>query len=179
MYYACCKILGVKPGSDINTIKAAYRKAAKELHPDINHFENASQYFIILQDAYKYLINHPFNDFELERMQRAERIKQSINLRRQFYNNTNSRPNPFVNKTLQEVLAKSLTARIVYIFFHILFLFLGLYMIFGSVYDVIYYPVDPLVSAGSAYIAIIFAFFFGITITVIFLFSGISSIRRR
>ena len=60
MYLFCCKILGVKPGADIETIKAAYRKSAKELHPDVSTSEKAHEYFTILQNAYEYLLNHPY-----------------------------------------------------------------------------------------------------------------------
>jgi hypothetical protein len=179
MYNECCKILGVKPGSDLSTIKSAYRKAAKELHPDLNHFENAGKYFIILQNAYHFLLDHPFSAKEIELVRRSEEIKQKIKLRRDFYINLNSRTSPLVERTLQEVLDSSFTARFIYFFLHFLFLLLGIYMVCTSVYDAFYCTVDPVVSAGSAYITIVFAFIFGIILTVIILFTGINSIRRR
>ncbi len=78
MYFVCCKILGVDPGSDLEEIKSAFRKSAKELHPDINDSEKAHQYFIVLQNAYQYLLDHPYdkNDIEFYRKTILERAKE-------------------------------------------------------------------------------------------------------
>jgi curved DNA-binding protein CbpA len=179
MYFVCCKILGVKPGSDIDTIKSAYRKAAKELHPDLNHFENASQYFIILQNAYKYLLDHPFSEKEIELIKKTAKIRQTINLKRVNYYTIIADSNPYVCKTLQEILAQSNIARMLFLFFHLLFLVTGIYLVYRSVYDIFHYPVDPWTPSVSAYLTIVFAFLFGIVITTVFLFSGINFVRRR
>lgn len=179
MYNTCCKILGIKPGSDINTVKSAYRKAAKELHPDINNFENAAEYFKILQNAYQYLLEHPFQYRQARYNKNEVRNRQTINLKKEFYNSFNTKTNPFTGTTLREVLAGSLIARIVFIFFHLLFLVAGILLIFNSAYDMFFCPVDPRVSSSSAYLAIIFGFFFGIVITFIFTVSGLNFIIKR
>ena len=51
------KILGVKPNSSKDEIKKAYRKLAKEWHPDINKSENAHERFIEITEAYEILVD--------------------------------------------------------------------------------------------------------------------------
>ena len=54
-YYS---ILGVNPGANKSEIRKAYRKSAKELHPDLNSTEvKAGNDFILLKEAYEVLIN--------------------------------------------------------------------------------------------------------------------------
>jgi cation transport ATPase len=50
------KILEISSKATTDEIKRAYRKKAKYLHPDINKNENAHEQFILLNEAYEYLI---------------------------------------------------------------------------------------------------------------------------
>jgi hypothetical protein len=52
------RTLGLSAGASDNEIKQAYRLKAKRLHPDRNPSPNAHQEFILLTEAYEYLINH-------------------------------------------------------------------------------------------------------------------------
>lgn len=54
----CYAILGIPPGSDLDTVKHAYRKRAFELHPDLNPGDGASRDFQKLNEAYVVLIRH-------------------------------------------------------------------------------------------------------------------------
>jgi DnaJ-class molecular chaperone len=54
LYYT---ILGVSHNATLSEIKKAFRARAKELHPDINKSHDAHQQFILLNEAYEYLIN--------------------------------------------------------------------------------------------------------------------------
>ncbi len=48
--------LGVTPNATLDQIKKAYRKKAMVLHPDINKAEDANEQFILLNEAYEYLL---------------------------------------------------------------------------------------------------------------------------
>lgn len=54
-YETSCDILEVPYNADKNKIKLAYRKKAKEYHPDINKDENATKMFQLITDAYEFL----------------------------------------------------------------------------------------------------------------------------
>jgi hypothetical protein len=51
-------ILGIKSISSVDEIKKAYRKKAREFHPDINHSPDAKDMFIALTEAYEFLITY-------------------------------------------------------------------------------------------------------------------------
>jgi molecular chaperone DnaJ len=48
-------ILGVSPQATPDEIKKAYRKLARELHPDVNASEDAHEKFTAVQAAYDVL----------------------------------------------------------------------------------------------------------------------------
>lgn len=50
-----CDLLGVSYDADKYQIKLAYRKKAKEYHPDLNNASNATQMFQKVNDAYEFL----------------------------------------------------------------------------------------------------------------------------
>ncbi len=50
-------ILGVTEHATLDQIKKAYRKKAMLLHPDINKADDAHDQFILLNEAYEYLLN--------------------------------------------------------------------------------------------------------------------------
>jgi len=179
LYLVCCKILGVKPGSDQETIKAAYRKMAKELHPDVNTSDRAHEYFVILQNAYQYLTEHPHSVDEAMMLQKAAMIRKRMGENKARGGNFPSRNYVAERYTLTEVLNNSLTARILYIVFHVLFLCVGLLLIIRSVYDVLFYRFEDRTYIFSAYFAVTFGFIFGIVITAIFLYTGFMFIRNR
>ncbi len=53
------EILGIPQNSNIEEIKKAYRKKARLYHPDINPAPDAKDHFIIVTEAYEFLIaNH-------------------------------------------------------------------------------------------------------------------------
>uniref|UniRef100_A0A7S1T9I0 J domain-containing protein n=1 Tax=Tetraselmis chuii TaxID=63592 RepID=A0A7S1T9I0_9CHLO len=51
------KILGIAKSSSADEIKQAYRRKVKELHPDRNSAEDATQRFLELQEAYTALVS--------------------------------------------------------------------------------------------------------------------------
>ncbi|MBU5437259.1 DnaJ domain-containing protein [Tissierella sp. MSJ-40] len=54
-YEKSCDVLGVRYDADIYEIKLAYRKKAKEYHPDLNKSPNATELFQKVNDAYEFL----------------------------------------------------------------------------------------------------------------------------
>lgn len=61
-YEDSCDLLGINYDADKYEIKLAYRKKAKEYHPDINKAANATEMFQKINDAYEFL-----NDDNIER----------------------------------------------------------------------------------------------------------------
>lgn len=56
-YEKSCNLLGVGYHADEGQIKSAYRKKAKEYHPDINKSPDATEKFQQVNDAYEFLSN--------------------------------------------------------------------------------------------------------------------------
>lgn len=54
-YEKSCDLLGVEYDADKYQIKLAYRKKAKEYHPDLNKAPDATQMFQKINDAYEFL----------------------------------------------------------------------------------------------------------------------------
>lgn len=63
MYEKSCDVLEVPYSSDFNTIKTAYRKKAKEYHPDINKSEGATEMFQKVNNAYEFLTEENVNRY--------------------------------------------------------------------------------------------------------------------
>ena len=51
------RILGIKPDASQSEIKDAYKKLAREWHPDINHTEGAEERFKEINEAYQVIGN--------------------------------------------------------------------------------------------------------------------------
>lgn len=177
MYLTCCKILGVEPGADPEVIKSAFRKSAKELHPDKNSSEKAQEYFILVKNAYQYMLDHPYSKEEIAymtKMARRENEEYQHNAEHQHF----SRFKKNRTFTLRQVLKQSLTARILFIFFHIIFLVIGVYLIIKPILDASLYPVDERTNIIAAYFTLLSGLFFGILITLIFAVSGYNYLRH-
>ena len=53
----CYDILGVAPDATPDEIRAAYRRLARQYHPDVNPDPDASERFIAIHQAYEVLID--------------------------------------------------------------------------------------------------------------------------
>jgi hypothetical protein len=51
------KVLGISETAGRDEVKRAYREMAKEWHPDRNNSERAAEVFILVNEAYEYLID--------------------------------------------------------------------------------------------------------------------------
>lgn len=52
------QIVGVEPGASEEEIKTAYRRQVKTLHPDVNKAPGAHEQFVLLSQAYEYLLRY-------------------------------------------------------------------------------------------------------------------------
>jgi hypothetical protein len=52
------EVLGIASTSSLDEIKKAYRKKAREFHPDINHESGAKDIFISVTEAYEFLMTY-------------------------------------------------------------------------------------------------------------------------
>jgi len=52
------EILGINSASTLDEIKRAYRKKAREFHPDVNHDPEAKDLFIAITEAYEFLMTY-------------------------------------------------------------------------------------------------------------------------
>ncbi len=68
-----CKILNLPSNPTIDEIKKAYRNLARQFHPDINHAPDAKDKFILITEAYEFLIlNHSKIKEDSEAFDRAK-----------------------------------------------------------------------------------------------------------
>ena len=63
-YEASCDLLGIGYNTDKYEAKLAYRKKAKEYHPDVNHSSNATEMFQKVNDAYEFLSDDNINRYK-------------------------------------------------------------------------------------------------------------------
>jgi hypothetical protein len=52
------RVLDLQRDCSIDDIKKAYRKKAREYHPDINHDQDAKDMFILVTEAYEFLVSN-------------------------------------------------------------------------------------------------------------------------
>lgn len=64
-YEKACRVLGVDTNADKYAIKLAYRKMAKQYHPDLNHEAGATEKFQEINEAFSFL-----SDENIERYKR-------------------------------------------------------------------------------------------------------------
>ncbi|SMO43372.1 DnaJ domain-containing protein [Saccharicrinis carchari] len=70
-------ILGVTPHATLEQIKKAYRKKAKLYHPDVNKAVDAHERFILVNEAYEYLLNVSGNNVNRIKRNREKAQKQA------------------------------------------------------------------------------------------------------
>lgn len=55
-----CRYLGVKINASEYEIKSAYRDLSKKYHPDVNDNPLAREYYVIVNNAYRFLEDNPY-----------------------------------------------------------------------------------------------------------------------
>lgn len=181
MYNSCCNILGISPGASQTEIKHAFREKAKLYHPDLNHSPYASQEFIKVKKAFDYLSSYnpqrtscyskPFTHRTYQR--RPYHKAQNFDYERyrkwqeHVRNFTSNHRNEFDFRT-------TLFGKIIYYFFHILFIFLGIYILIGPTLSVITDGIEPGRSVVATISAVIGVSAFGVIMIVVLTFSVLS-----
>ena len=98
------QVLGVKRSASASEIKSAYRKLAREHHPDVNRSDKAARDFALLSLAYHTLIDpqeRAFHDQQLEKGTKAASILQSENPHAQRAREMQARWDRVVNQILE------------------------------------------------------------------------------
>lgn len=70
-------ILGITPNATLEQIKKAYRTKAKLCHPDINDAADAHEQFILVNEAYEYLLNTTGHNTNTIKRNREKAQKQA------------------------------------------------------------------------------------------------------
>lgn len=70
------RVLGIEPGADQHAIKSAYRRLARQNHPDVAKVENAAKRFLLIQKAFE-VLSDP------KKRQQYDRLTSKRNIRPQ------------------------------------------------------------------------------------------------
>lgn len=98
------QVLGVKRSASASEIKSAYRKLAREHHPDVNRSDKAARDFAMLSLAYHTLIDpqeRAFHDQQLDKGTQAASILHSENPHAQRAREMQARWDRVVNQILE------------------------------------------------------------------------------
>lgn len=91
------KILNVSKGAKVLSIKKAFRKLAKELHPDVNKSENAHTAFLEINEAYR-VLNNPIKRVQYDKLYDYHILKKTPKNQKK-YNNRYGKWEKHVNKS--------------------------------------------------------------------------------
>jgi hypothetical protein len=90
------EILGISKESTLTEIKKAYRKKAKQLHPDVNKSADAHEEFVSLTEAYEYLQNFKSGNFFRKRNNNVKsNYNRKENLRKEQQKRARQRANMY------------------------------------------------------------------------------------
>jgi len=181
MYSTCCKILDLNPGANLLEIKQAYRKKAKLYHPDLNPSPFANQEFIRVKQAFDYLVDYnPLKSGNFSGSYRYYERRRSYHARaksydRESYQKWQDYIRHFKYKKRKEFdFRTTLFGKIVFYFFHALFLFIGFYILISPTLSVVTNGIDLDQNTAATIFAIVGASAFGLIMVVMITLSGLS-----
>jgi len=180
MYTYCCKILGVRPVSEMAEIKRAFRQKAKLLHPDLNPSPDTQSEFIRVKKAFDYITR--FHGVFTSHLQvyesagyRKDPYYHSSAFSRDRYRRMSAQH--FHNRVKHKEnfdFRTTVFGKVVYYFFHLIFLFAGIYITAGPMISVLKDGIDPEKSAVATLFVAFCASLFGIMMIVMIILSGLS-----
>jgi hypothetical protein len=181
MYTTCCKILDLSPGANQVEIKQAFRKKAKLYHPDHNPSPFANQEFIRIKKAFDYLVDYdPLKSgytsysFRYHSYRRGYRTgTRSYN--REAYQKWQDYMHHYKKHQRRDFDFKTTVfGKIVFYFFHALFLFTGIYILISPTLSVVSNGIDMDQNATATIFAVIGSSIFGLIMVVMITLSGLS-----
>jgi ABC-type multidrug transport system fused ATPase/permease subunit len=181
MYATCCKILDLNSGANKDEIKQAYRIKAKLYHPDLNPSPFANQEFIRIKQAFDYLMNYdPLKYRYVSTSFRHQTGRRSYNASarsfdRERYQKWQSYVHHYKHNTRKNFDFKTTVfGKIIFYFFHVLFLFVGIYILISPTLSVVTGSVDMQRITAATIFAVVGASFFGLIMIVMITLSGLS-----
>ncbi len=169
----CCQILGVEPGANLGVIKQAYRKKAKLMHPDMSDSPEAHQNFLMLNKAYEYLVQY----HELIRDIKISTytiVKKTAPIKKKKYYGYQKQVIHKNKVSYRHInILESLPGRIIFIFFHIVFLLIGIHMTIYPFIGLQQLHIQNKFALVSPLFTAVFSVIFGCIIITIFIFSGV------
>ncbi len=176
MYY---KILGISSSAGMQEIKTAYRRLAKKFHPDISKDPQAKDKFILINEAYEFLIDLKKRDAEkghknISRQQADELYRQWLRKERI---KARARAAEEARRKFDEFRKSPIykTTRIIFTFYDVLSMLIGLLIIIASAAGLLISFHSPKGISPNNIVAFIFLVFLG----TLFIFFSVASIRQR
>jgi hypothetical protein len=175
-YYS---VLGISERSGISEIKSAYRRLAKKYHPDISDHPNAKEKFILINEAYEFLIRlktNPPSSAPYQAMDpkmRDELYRQWLKRERM---KARARAAQAARKKFEEFKNSPIyrTSQIIFTFYDYLSISIGLLIILGGAVGLYVEAHDKGINANH-----IVATSFLLLLGILFILFSVSSIRNR
>jgi len=181
MYATSCKILDLSPGASQGEIKQAFRRKAKMYHPDLNPSPSANQEFIRIKNAFDYLVDyHPqkspcFSNLYKHQTYRRSSYSKASSYNWESYRKWQNDMHHFRHNPKKDFDFKTTVfGKIVFYFFHLLFIFVGIYVLISPTLSVFSDGIDPDRSVPATIFAVVGASVFGLTMIVMITLSGLS-----
>lgn len=183
MYSACCKILGINPNSSTEEIKRAFRQKAKLLHPDINPSPNAHSEFIRTKQAFEFI--QKYRTCQALYRKRMSYYRERARTRPQYKNyyryeqvrHRMSKENAWRirhNEKADIDFKATLFGKVIFIFFHLMFLFVGFYTLLYPLIHTIKHGIDAEQTLVGTIIIIVCAMILGIIMISMITISGLN-----
>ena len=177
LYY---NTLGISEKAGVPEIKSAYRRLAKKFHPDLNKNPDAQDKFILVNEAYEFLIRLKTQPTNFSKV-RYQKKQTNDDLYRQWLNQERARARARAAKEARKKFddfKKSQvykTSQIIFTFYDILSILIGILIIIASLIGVYTSMHSEEGIKISNIVAVVFMVFLGL----MFILFSVSSINNR
>lgn len=177
LYY---KTLGISNTAGIAEIKSAYRRLAKKFHPDLNKDPEAHNKFILVNEAYEFLIRIKSRPPDFRKAPR-QKSRNHDELYRQWLNQERARARARATKEAKrkfDDFKKSKvykTSQLIFTFYDVLSIIVGILIIVASIVGAFTSMQSEDGLLLSNIVAVVFLVFLGL----MFILFSVSSIQSR